>query len=583
MSNHSRQHHTLLLLLPFLAAILACGTQSEVPVVNGPRWACPSPRPQPYGPAGPLRYADCCCDEDCTDTDGDGVNDECTCVDDTCEACRYLIWEQEYPEAPNVPPFPSPTPYAMHGLSYVFGQRVEIAPLHVLVSARAGPLADAAQVYFIDITWYNQTGSAIPLDYLTAVRMRSVRRPDGSIESSDHWGVTAEALERAGVATLPQSIPPGESQIAIPVLAVAGTPDVVEVDFAYTLAVGSDLRGASSLTVAQIDAILSRYGSPAAGTGAIWFEMGLRYGIDPVYGLSFFNKENSLATDGAHSATTYNIGNIVCAGYPTCRGRWRAYPSWREGIEDWFRLIKTSYIDRRGLTTVEQIVPVYAPAFENDVAQYIQRVNQVVVLFRGDSTSNVNPALRAPGPTTMTVQWRNAGLQIPAADPCGDAGALTTWGNGGWGSAAHPELRAPDGSDRVVQIALEQVGKPYIYGATNPPFAFDCSLLCQWSYAQVGISIPRTTYTQWPALLPVDQAQLQPGDLIYFAPPGSTTTSHVGMLVGDLDGDGTWDMVHAANPDLGVRIEQNIFGIAYYAGSNCTLCILGFRSVRTGV
>ncbi len=516
------------------------------------------------------------------------MDDDCTCVDDTCEACRYLIWEQEYPDAPDAPPFPSPTPYAMHGLSYVFGQRVEIAPLHVLVTAHAGPTAPTslprdhpAQVQVIDITWYNETGSPIPIDYATRVRVRSVKQPDGAVASSDQWGVTGEALRLAGMTDLPDAIPTGESTISVPVMAIAGTPDVVEIDVAAVRGSGSDLRGAPSLSAAQIDTLLADYGSPAAGTGAIWVEMGLRYGIDPVFGLAFFNKENSLATDGAHSAMTYNIGNIVCAGYPTCRGRWRAYASWRTGIEDWFRLIKTSYIDRRGLTTVEQIVPVYAPAFENDVTRYIDRVNRVVALWRGETGSVARGNLRAPGPTTMTVQWRNAGLQIPGADPCGDAGALTTWGDDGWGSAARPDLAAPDGAHRVVQIALNQVGTPYVFGATNPPAAFDCSLLMQWSYAQIGISIPRTTFTQWPALMPVTQQQIQPGDMVYFAPPGSAQTTHVGMLVGDLDGDGTWDLVHAANPSLGVRIEHNIFALSFYSGPSCRLCILGFRSART--
>ncbi len=587
-SLHTRRRTLVLLLLPFVLIMLACATQHDSGVVSGPRWACPSPQPRPFGPAGPLRSADCCCDEDCTDTDGDGVNDSCTCVDDTCEICRYLIWEQEYPDAPNAPPFPSPTPYALHGLSYVFGQRVEIAPLHVLVTSHAGPTApdalpgqEPAQVHMIDITWVNETGSPIPMDYATRVRVRSMKRPNGTIESSDQWGVTVEALRLTGIATLPDAIATGETQVSVPVMAIAGTPDVVEIDFATVRGGGSDLRGAPSLSATQIDSILGSYGSPASGTGAIWIEMGLRYGIDPVFGLAFFNKENSLAIDGAHSATTHNIGNIVCAGYPTCRGRWRAYPSWREGIDDWFALIKTSYIDRRGLTTVEQIVPVYAPAFENDVTQYIDRVNRVVALWRGDDSDVARGDLRAPGSSTMTVQWRNAGLQIPGADPCGDAGALTTWGDDGWGSAARPGLAAPDGAGRVVQIALNQVGKPYVFGSTNPPDAFDCSLLMQWSYAQIGISIPRSTFTQWPALMPVTQAQIQPGDLVYFAPPGSSTTTHVGMLVGDLDGDGTWDLVHAANPSLGVRLEHNIFAISYYSGPSCSLCILGFRSART--
>lgn len=149
--------------------------------------------------------------------------------------------------------------------------------------------------------------------------------------------------------------------------------------------IASDLRGPPSLTAQQIDAILAHYNSPATGTGPIWFTMGQKYGIDPVWGLAFFNKENSLAIKGGHCTTTYNVGNIACAGYANCHGRWRAYSSWEEGIEDWFRLIRTTYIDQWGLTTVEQIVPIYAPAFENNTTHYIAHVQGVAQLFRSQS------------------------------------------------------------------------------------------------------------------------------------------------------------------------------------------------------
>jgi hypothetical protein len=46
-------------------------------------------------------------------------------------------------------------------------------------------------------------------------------------------------------------------------------------------------------------------------------------------------------------------------------------------MEDWFRLIKDYYVER-GLVTIDQIVPVYAPSFENNTRQYLSQIKNYV-------------------------------------------------------------------------------------------------------------------------------------------------------------------------------------------------------------
>jgi hypothetical protein len=145
-----------------------------------------------------------------------------------------------------------------------------------------------------------------------------------------------------------------------------------------------NLRGAPSLNAAQVDEILASYGSPAHGTGRAWVELGRQYDIDPAFALAFFIHESTAGTHPnwaglkSDGTTTYNVGNIICAGYPTCYGRFRSYNSWEEGIEDWYRLIDVEYIEGRGTHTVAEIIPVYAPAVENDVGGYVRVVEQMV-------------------------------------------------------------------------------------------------------------------------------------------------------------------------------------------------------------
>ena len=74
------------------------------------------------------------------------------------------------------------------------------------------------------------------------------------------------------------------------------------------------------------------------------------------------------------------------------------------------------------------------------------------------------------------------------------------------------------------------VGTPYRYGG-NTPRGFDCSGLVHYSYASVGMNIPRTTAGQWADLTPVDKQNLRTGDLLFFSISGKI--SHVGMYLGD--------------------------------------------------
>jgi hypothetical protein len=151
---------------------------------------------------------------------------------------------------------------------------------------------------------------------------------------------------------------------------------------------GHSVLGPPSISAQQIDRILAEWQSPATGTGAIWVERGIAYGIDPAYALAFFIHESGAGTAPGWAGrkpgggTTHNIGNIICAGYKQCYGRFRDYASWEEGIADWYRLIAVEYVQGRGIHTVEDIVPIYAPAGENNVSDYIETVNRLVAEWR---------------------------------------------------------------------------------------------------------------------------------------------------------------------------------------------------------
>jgi cell wall-associated NlpC family hydrolase len=97
------------------------------------------------------------------------------------------------------------------------------------------------------------------------------------------------------------------------------------------------------------------------------------------------------------------------------------------------------------------------------------------------------------------------------------------------GSAAGS--KAPAGSAaQAISFARQQIGKPYVYGATGPG-AYDCSGLVQAAWASASVPIPRTSEEQWAQLPHV--SHLQPGDLIlYTGSPIDPPPGHVTLYIG---------------------------------------------------
>lgn len=86
---------------------------------------------------------------------------------------------------------------------------------------------------------------------------------------------------------------------------------------------------------------------------------------------------------------------------------------------------------------------------------------------------------------------------------------------------------AADAATQVVDVARTALGKPYAWGAAGPD-AFDCSGLIFWAYAQIGITVPRTSQQQAIGGQPVDRNDLQPGDVVTFYPDASHAALYTG-------------------------------------------------------
>jgi peptidoglycan DL-endopeptidase CwlO len=110
----------------------------------------------------------------------------------------------------------------------------------------------------------------------------------------------------------------------------------------------------------------------------------------------------------------------------------------------------------------------------------------------------------------------SAGTQLPATEGVGISASTPE------GSTVAP----PGVHGGVVGIAMRYLGVPYVWGGSTPR-GFDCSGFVSYVFAQIGVSLPHSSYSQFGMGAAVSISQLQPGDLVFF-----TGASHVGIYIG---------------------------------------------------
>ncbi len=95
--------------------------------------------------------------------------------------------------------------------------------------------------------------------------------------------------------------------------------------------------------------------------------------------------------------------------------------------------------------------------------------------------------------------------------------------SGGGGPSGYDAER----SAQVVDIAMQYLGVPYVWGGSSPS-GFDCSGLVKYAYGKIGIYLPHSSGMQYSYGVYVPKDQLQAGDLVFFYSP----IHHVGIYIG---------------------------------------------------
>lgn len=148
----------------------------------------------------------------------------------------------------------------------------------------------------------------------------------------------------------------------------------------------------------------------------------------------------------------------------------------------------------------------------------------------------INPAPFMKGATATPTS--EAGSDTGA----GVAGFCSYLPGGGGGLMGDDAPLNPSGN-KVVEAALRERGKPYVWAAEGPN-SFDCSGLVKWAYAKgAGINLPHQSEAQRNSGTQLPVSEAQPGDVLW--KPG-----HVGIFIGD------GKYVHAPKPGDVVKVAD---------------------------
>jgi cell wall-associated NlpC family hydrolase len=115
-----------------------------------------------------------------------------------------------------------------------------------------------------------------------------------------------------------------------------------------------------------------------------------------------------------------------------------------------------------------------------------------------------------------------------------------------WTSIHRARVRIDRKYHRVMKIARNQKGDPYVFGAAGPG-AFDCSGLTMFVYQRAaGISMQHLASAQFRRADRIKKKNARPGDLVFFH--GGGGVYHVGIYAG------RGDVIHAPHP--GSRVHR---------------------------
>ena len=243
------------------------------------------------------------------------------------------------------------------------------------------------------------------------------------------------------------------------------------------------------------------------GKSGSWYKVNYNLQIGYMHQdyLRYTTRENGELGYGSINGNNVKVRSGPGTGYPILAAGYKGDKAYIIGINNqWFKVI---FGDHIGYIRSDYVDLTETP-YEN------QDSSKSPLFFRGGVSTGIKPSVEALNGTT-----------------------------------------GPSMASKIVSTAKKYIGVPYLWGGTTPK-GFDCSGFVQYVFNENGISVPRTSSSQYYELTrKVSKSNLQPGDLVFFNTSGKGV-SHVGIYIGD------GKFIHSAS-SKGIVIAE-LFG-AYWS------------------
>jgi cell wall-associated NlpC family hydrolase len=266
-------------------------------------------------------------------------------------------------------------------------------------------------------------------------------------------------------------------------------------------------------------------------------------------------------------------------------------------VESWGQLTSGETFGRLSAPLVLQLVEAHGslPAGTRIAVAFAARPRVVRHKATHDSAASAHQGPKTAGSGSQTHMKKASKTQKSQAPPPDFPATPYPFAVGG---TLGPATR----HNAVVSAAMQYLGIPYKWGGANPKTGFDCSGLVTYVFAQLGVSLPHYTVSQWdsPDAISVQPNRLRAGDLVFFTGSDGTRTApgHVGIYVGNgylIDAPHTGSFVRIdrlteprfADEYVGARrIDSRLLGTRRQldverAGASASALRLGFASPNT--